>query len=260
MDPYLEGELWQEFHSRFANQISLQLMPKVAPRYVALLGKRYVIDLSSATDGMNGSKSSRVIYPDVDVVHAAAQASSPVQQAEVVRIAEPLVEIASPMPEEVAQLSIEIRDVAQRRLVTVIEILSPANKYGEGKREYEQRRQALLQTSAHLLEIDLLRRGERITLLHEPPAAPYYVYLSRSQRRPMTQIWPLSLREPLPTVPVPLLRPDGDVPLDMQAAVNACFDLVGYERLLDYSVPPPPPEMDAEERAWVAELLAKGGG
>jgi hypothetical protein len=42
MDPYLEGEMWQEFHDRLANQISAQLMPRVGPRYAALLGKRYV--------------------------------------------------------------------------------------------------------------------------------------------------------------------------------------------------------------------------
>lgn len=113
----------------------------------------------------------------------------------------------------------------------------------------------LLQTRTHLLEIDLLRRGRRILLLGEPPPASYYVYLSRVQHRPFTQIWPVSLREPLPAVPVPLLHPDPDVPLDLQAAVRACFDLVGYERLLDYSGPPPPPELDEEDAAWVAETL-----
>ena len=29
MDPYLEGEMWQEFHSRLANQISEQLLDVV---------------------------------------------------------------------------------------------------------------------------------------------------------------------------------------------------------------------------------------
>ncbi len=100
-----------------------------------------------------------------------------------------------------------------------------------------------------------MRRGRRIFLLGEPPPASYYVYLSRVSHRPFTQIWPVSLREPLPAVPVPLLHPDPDVPLDLQAAVNACFDLVGYERLLDYSGPLPPPELDEEDAAWVAETL-----
>ena len=75
------------------------------------------------------------------------------------------------------------------------------------------------------------------------------------QRRPRTQVWPIPLRLPLPTVPVPLLPPDPDVSLYLQEAVDACFDLVGYERLLDYSTPPPPPELSDEDAQWVAEGL-----
>lgn len=69
----------------------------------------------------------------------------------------------------------------------------------------------------HLLEIDLLRGGTRIQLVAEPPPAAYYVYLSRIERRPMTQVWPIPLRERLPVVPVPLLPPDPDVVLDLQS-------------------------------------------
>jgi hypothetical protein len=176
-----------------------------------------------------------------------------------VAVAEPAVELVSPMPEEVPLLSVEIRDVAERLLVTVIEILSPVNKRGEGVREYGERRMELLQTRTHLLELDLLRQGARIELLGELPSASYYVYLSRSQRRPVTQAWLISLREPLPTVPVPLLPPDADVPLDLQAAVKACFDLVGYERLLDYSRALPPPDLSEEDGTWVAEILHAAG-
>lgn len=171
--------------------------------------------------------------------------------------AQPTVEVASPLPEQVPQVSVEIRDVAQRRLVTVIEILSPANKQGPGAVEYHQRRIALLQTAVHLLEIDLLRGGTRIQLVAELPPAAYYVYLSRIERRPMTQVWPISLRERLPVVPVPLLPPDPDVALDLQAAVDACFALVRYERLLDYTSPPPPPPLDEADAAWLDELLRR---
>jgi hypothetical protein len=149
--------------------------------------------------------------------------------------------------------------VAQRRLVTLIEILSPVNKRGEGARVYAERRTELMHTRTHLLEIDLLRQGERIELLGELPPASYYVYLSRVQRRPFTQVWPIALREPLPTVPVPLLPPDPDVPMDLQAAVRACFDLVGYERLLDYSGSLPAPELDEGDVAWVSEVLHSAG-
>ncbi|MGH2351102.1 MAG: DUF4058 family protein [Chloroflexota bacterium] len=117
--------------------------------------------------------------------------------------------------------------------------------------------QACQQT--HLLEIDLLRQGTRITLHGDPPPAPYYVYLSRAQRRPLTAVWPVGLRELLPTVPVPLLPPDPDMPLDLQAAVTDCFDLVGYERLLDYAGPPPPPDLDDGDGASVAGVLLAAG-
>src|SRR5262245_60939484 len=171
MDPYLEGDMWQEFHERLANQISMQLMPLLSPKYVALLAKRYMLDRSSL--GLFGLPE-RVFYPDVHVVERASDAG---QTSASAMITPPTVEV--PNAVEVPQLSVEIRDLAQRRLVTVIEILSPANKYGEGAHEYNQRRADLLQTWTSLLEIDLLRGGERIFLAGPVPPAPYYVYLTR---------------------------------------------------------------------------------
>jgi hypothetical protein len=101
-------------------------------------------------------------------------------------------------------LSVEIRDIAQRRLVTLIEILSPTNKRGDGAREYNERRWEILRTQTHLLEIDLLCEGERLVLHGQLPVAAYYVFLSRTNRRPRTEVWPVALRDPLPVVPVPL--------------------------------------------------------
>ncbi len=257
MDPYLEGEMWQEFHDRLANQISVQLMPLLSPKYVALLAKRYVIDRSGL--GIFNLPLERIVYPDVHVVAPPGTPSMAVPSGAGAAVAAPAAELPSPIPEEVPLLSVEIRDVAQRRLVTLIEILSPVNKHGEGARDYAERRGELLQTQTHLLELDLLRHGTRIPLLGQPPPAPYYVYLSRTQRRPFTQVWAIGWREPLPTVPVPLLPPDPDVPLDLQAAVKACFDLVGYERLLDYSSPPPPPDLSPDDAAWVDQVLRTAG-
>ena len=203
----------------------------------------------------------RVIYPDVHVAALPAkQLREPTAGWDAgAALMEPAVELASPLPEQAPQLSVEIRDVAQRRLVTLIEILSPANKVSRGALEYHERRIELLQTRTHLLEIDLLRGGARIQLLAEPPAAPYFVYLSRTERRPYTQIWPVALHHRLPVVPVPLLQPDPDVVLDLQAAVDACFALVGYERLLDYNSPPPAPLLSDEDAAWVEERLQTAG-
>jgi len=171
-------------------------------------------------------------------------------------VAEPAVELPSPMIEEVPLLSVEIRDIAQRRLVTLIEILSQVNKQGDGYRDYMNRRLDLMQTTTHLLEIDLLRQGKRLALHGELPPATYYVYLSRATQRPRTAIWTVDLRQPLPVVPVPLLPPDPDVTLDLQAAVDACFALVGYERLLNYSEPLPLSALAKAQAAWVMAQLA----
>lgn len=248
MDPYLEGDLWQEFHDTLANEIRGQLLPKLRPKYVALLAKRYVFD-RPALGVLDLPPEQRVIYPDTHVVQV--REAPPVYQGTTA----PTLEVNSPMEEEVPILSVEIRDVAQRRLVTVIEILSPVNKRGDGSREYMERRNDLMKTRTHLLEIDLIRRGGRIPLEGELPSAPYYVFLSRFTRRPVTEVWAISLREPLPIVPVPLLPPDEDVPLDLQAAVAACFDLVGYERLVNYRQAPPPPPFSAADAAWIVERI-----
>jgi len=248
--------MWQEFHERLAHQISAQLMPLLAPKYVALLAKRYV--LQAAELSIMGADTPRVVYPDVHVLEARAPDTLH-EGATSALVTSPATELASPMLEEVPLLSVEIRDVAERRLVTLIEILSPANKRGDGVREYHQRRLEILRTQTHLLEIDLLRQGQRVVLQGQLPPAAYYLFLSRANRRPGTEIWPVALQNPLPTVPVPLLRPDPDVPLDLQAAVRACFELVGYERLLDYASAPPPPPLTETENAWLAGCLQNVG-
>jgi hypothetical protein len=250
MDPYLEGEMWQEFHERLANGISVQLMPRLAPKYVALLAKRYVLDRSL---GIFDAPAKGSLYPDVHVVKPRRSASTPPAEGPSLALSEPAAEL--PNIEEVPQVAVEIRDIAHRRLVTLIEILSPANKYGEGSRDYEARRLDLLKTRTHILEIDLLRGGRRIQLAGEPPPGHYYVYLSRVERRPNAQVWAVDLRDRLPKVPVPLTGNDPDVPLDLQEAVDSCFRLVGYERLLDYSGPPPPPRLSPEDGAWLKEVL-----
>jgi hypothetical protein len=255
MDPYLEGELWQEFHETLASEIRAQLLKVLPPQYAALLSKRYVFE-RPAISLLSLPPDHRVIYPDVSVAHTPRVADV---QAEynIGVITPPAVERINLLTEEVPLLSVEIRDVAERRLVTVIEILSPVNKQGDGAVEYRRRRQTIFETETHILEIDLLRRGLRLPFEGDPPPADYYVYLSRVEKRPRTEIWPIGLRDRLPVVPVPLLPPDADVPLDLQRAVDGCYDLVHYERLLDYAVLPPPPPLSEVDTGWMAERVSR---
>ena len=86
------------------------------------------------------------------------------------------------------------------------------------------------------------------------PDMPYFVFLSRSEKRPLTEIWPIAFSEPLPVVPVPLLAGDADVPLDLQKTFTASYDLLGYDLAIDYSQPPAMP-LRGEAATWLDERL-----
>jgi hypothetical protein len=120
--------------------------------------------------------------------------------------------------------------------------------------QYRGKRRRLFNSTAHLMELDLLRQGSRIILGRNLPNSPYFATLSRAERRPTVEIWPLALTEPLPVLPVPLLEPDRDAPLDLQSAILTVYDNSGYDYRLDYSQPAPPPPLSAQESRLLEQI------
>jgi len=253
MDPYLESRLlWHDVHQALAGQIRQQLVPRLAPRYVARLEIRLV---ASIPDEQTAS----ILYPDVDVTtvqleERAIATYEPLTDVAAVTPPPPLV-LQVAVPEQVRLVTVEIRDVAQNRLVASIEILSPVNKQGRGLEEYRGKRETVLSAEAHLLEIDLLRQGVRPPLfLIRLPQSDYFVFLTRAERRDQTETWPISVRDPLPVVPVPLLPGDDDVPLDLAHALRTIYDEARYDLSIDYSQPPVLP-LAEDDAAWAQALL-----
>jgi hypothetical protein len=160
----------------------------------------------------------------------------------------------SVMPTPIPHVTVEIRDVVGRELVTAIEVLSPTNKRGKGRSEYISKRRRLLLSSAHLIEIDLLRQGKRLPMQQPLPPASYYVLVSRAEARPFMDVWPIPLNARLPVVPVPLSAGDSDVPLDLQLALTTVYDLCGYDMAVNYTLPPEIP-LPPLEAAWAEERL-----
>ncbi len=142
------------------------------------------------------------------------------------------------------------------RVVTVMELLSPINKAAgeDGLEAYLEKRAELLASGCHLIEFDLLRGGERLPMAGPLPKGDYYVYVGRAGRRPRGQVLAWPLRWPLPTVPVPLLPGDPDVPLDLQSVFRAAYEPSLYDRRLPYEQPLLP-TLPPEDEAWVRQRL-----
>ncbi len=152
-----------------------------------------------------------------------------------------------PLP-QVRLAAVEIRDVAQNQLVTCIEILSPVNKREPHLSQYRLKRLRLHEAGVHLLEVDLIRRGERPWTHPRIPATPYLALLTRAEAS-RVEVWPISWQERLPRLPVPLRYPDPDVALDLSTALTAVYDEAFYHLSIDYSQEPPPPSLTDEEAA-----------
>lgn len=253
MDPYLEGSSWDSFHAQFIGELGRQLSPRLRPKYIARVERRSVTEVPDGPDELTVATTS--MRPDVAVLkrndHAETASSATV-------LLSPPLELETVMPVQGVQWSVNIFDVAERRLVTAIEMLSPTNKTGDGRVEYLRRRDKFLTSATHLIEIDLLRRGTRVPMRTRLPDAPYFVFVSRAERRPLTKIWPIVLEGKLPPIPLPLLTPDPDVTMDLQGAMSSMYDAFGYDLELNYDRPPEVP-LNEGQAQWARGVLQAAG-
>lgn len=249
MDPYLEGHLWSHVHSHLIVASSKQLQPLLRPKYVAFTQKYFLFD--SGDDVEVGSLTR---YPDLGIAQKHGNDASPHATA----IMDAPLTLETFIPHKVPQTRIEIRQVGSLRLVGVIEFLSPVNKRGRGRRKCLVKRNEILASSAHLMEVDLLRRGYRVPMVQSLPQAPYFVILSRARQRPKVEVWPIQMDEACPTVPVPLADGDADIPLNIQAALEEAYESGGCDIAINYEDEPEPRWSDAE-RAWAEQRLAQLG-
>ncbi len=232
MDPFIEGQLWQDFHNRFINDLADLLTPEVRPRYVVEI-QQYVC-LARDDEWPD-----RFVEPDLSLAESRSDAEGTT---------------GVPAP-DMQQKFLSIRDRRSRNVVTVIELLSPWNKsLTGGSDEYLAKRSDIFQTRSHLVELDLLRSGQRLATREPLAPADYYAFVCRRQRLPRAEVYAWSLRDRLPVIPVPLAPGDPDVPLDLQAALTKTYDRSGYDYSLDYHSPVEPP-LDASAAEWVRSVL-----
>lgn len=232
MDPYIERQYWEEFHQHMMASIQAQLLPELLPRgYDASLEQRVYLERHEPDEPRRAFRADVAVHTEMPSPSLGAGVAliEPETEAEIATL-------TLPMPEERREPYIVIHKLPERKLVTLIELLSPTNKNPEtdGYRQYHDKRLQLLASPVHLVEIDLLRGGKRLPTIEPLPEADYYVYISRSEYRPAVTVIAWKLNRRLPRIPIPLLKGDSDAMLELQAAYEDAFARARYDLRLNY--------------------------
>ena len=229
MDPYLEDPgLWPDVHHQLISEIQAILTGQLRPKYCVRIEERvYVSD--------ENDPGRQVIIPDVR-------------------------EVTSLIDDEIHEAYLNVIDREQRQVVTVIEVLNPANKVAgaRGRDSYYQKRQEVMNSPTHLVEIDLLRAGDPVNFRELLPPHDYLVHVSIRQGRPRARAWPILLRQRLPIVEVPLKPEDPPAPLDLQQVITTAYERAGYDLTINYGREPNPP-LRGDKAEWAAHLLQTKG-
>src|SRR5687767_3895293 len=123
MDPYLEGQVWTDFHTRVVPLIAETLLPHVLPRYVVRVEERVYFEEATG-------EGEEYVEPDVLVLERAlhtrrspggiAAATPPASLTPVI--------LPIPVPRRQRQLYLSVRDRESEGIITLLEVLSPTNK------------------------------------------------------------------------------------------------------------------------------------
>jgi hypothetical protein len=263
MDPFLEqNPIFQELHTQMLAEAQAQLQPQLRPKYVARLERHLseggVWDLEVGVASLEGKE------PDITIA-----GSSPAEavHASTAVLARPTASATEELgPEELAlrkQRRIVIYVQTRPRVaVTTIELLSPSNKATGTKTQarYLEKRSSALHGGLHWVEIDLLRGGQRPPVLVSLPGpADYLAYVAQARSNGWNHhVYAWSLRDVLPSLPVPLLGAD-QVNLDLAACFRVAYDRIAADDEVDYQTDPPAPPLTAEDQVWLDELLHTQG-
>lgn len=259
MDPYLEDHrLWEVFHSRFIAGMMDALNAKLSSKYVATCEQRLYIE-----------EQQRFIRPDVSLIGVPFRADDGA-----VAVAEKVA--TGTETDERWEVDFEQLESSERfieilvagdesRVIAVIELLSPANKTlgTTGRAEYLAKQAEVLASDTHLVEIDLLQRGEP-TVAVAPAALLRHggcdylacVTPGRSVLRRVQSVWPIRLRKPLPVIQIPLSPQEQPVMLDLQAVFNEVYDKAAFAKRINYGEAPQI-RLTRADAEWVASVAQR---
>jgi hypothetical protein len=249
MNPYLErASVWDSLHPNLITAAHFHLNTQVAPRYLVQIEARLYLHEPTAEQRFRW-------IGDLGVKPGAPREPNPAPAT--ATVAPAYVTLADTVQTERVQF-LTIRDRESRELVTVIELLSPTNKYaGPDRAQYLTKRLELLRSNTHFVELDLLRGGPRMPP-DDLPTCDYCALVSRVEERPRAGVWPWRVRDALPVIPIPLRGGDADATLNLKAVLDQVYDGGGYHYLAYTG--PPEPRLAPDDAAWAAQYVPASSG
>ncbi len=249
MDPYIELQAaWPDFHNALIAEIRNQLGASLPEGYIARVDER--IEVANRSQQSPDSSHKDVLVKRFDKIIKNPEAASSKTPAATL---EPrLIEILDRDPDEHKITWVEIRSIPDLELVTTVEVLSPINKYGQGRRAYLEKRDRLHESRVNLVEIDLLLEGSPLPMKERIEPGVYYAVVARGERLPTAEVYVWTVRDPLPRLPIPLREPDPDVLIDLSDAATRVYESGRYARTLRYVTQlPETTTLNPDDRAWV---------
>ena len=246
MDPYLERRSrWAGIHNRFLAKAEDAVVAGLPAGYVTELEERLVID---DPDG-GYYRADLSVWDERPEWEYGGDGGTAVAELADIAVKPVVKRLDRPLKEWYLNVYGE-----RGELVCTVELLSWSNKdKGDDRDRFLRRRRDLMEGPGSYVEIDLLRGGHPMPDVRTP-ASDYRVMVSPAYRRPDFWVWPVSLRDRLPVIPVPLRPPDKPVPLDLRAVWDAVVEVGRYvPRCYGQSPEPPLTEEDAE---WAAGLVS----
>ncbi|QEH34333.1 hypothetical protein OJF2_28690 [Aquisphaera giovannonii] len=253
MDPYIEAlGLWEGFHAPMITRCADLLNLHLPGDYVAQIETRVAVVSLDEPPGIR--------VPDLLIGKrrgVSQPAVLPTDGGGSVATLEPVTVPLARGSVEIRQRWIEIKQLPDLELVTVIEILSPTNKAGDGRSEYVRKRDALLDRPINLVEVDLLLYGAPPPMGKTLPRGLYHAIVARAEGRPNAQVYSWGVRQPLPSIPIPLRSPTPDVNLGLAEAFELTYRLGRFDMIVrhDGSLPEWLP-LDPADREW-AEAIGR---
>jgi hypothetical protein len=255
MDPYLERR-WSDVHSKLVAFIGEALQPILPAALRARTEERVLLE-TAEEETLSSYRS------DVAVVQTGRPEQYSGSGAAAVATVEPDIidYYRGPQIDRFVQI---IDTTSGNRVVTAIEVLSRWNK-GPGRlnKDYLRKLDDYERGEVSIVEIDLLRDPPRGRLpigqvdLRPERRTPYLICVRYGWDPNRWLAYPVSLRQPLPRIPIPLRQQDAEVPLEFQPLIERAYVAGGHDDI-DYAKPADPP-LEGDDAAWADQLLRAAG-